>query len=148
MGKTGEIQEVHFLDSNVFVFSFLDKGKIGDQAGRIIRHVEEGASSFTSILVIDEVIWILRKALKDYEKVIELCTQLLRMSNLEILPITLKELTMALGFMHKYGAKPHDALHIACMVSNNIPVMITEDPDFRNIKEIEVVTISQFLTRI
>ncbi len=148
MRKSGERQEVRFLDSNVFVFSFLDKGKIGDQASRVIRHVEEGASSFTSILVIDEVVWILRKVLKDYEKAIELCRQLLRMGNLEILPITLRELTMALGFMHKYGLKPHDALHIACMVSNNIPMIITEDPDFRGIKEIEVLTISQFLTKI
>jgi predicted nucleic acid-binding protein len=120
---------------------------MGEQAGRVIKHIEEGMPSFTSILVIDEVIWILRKVLKDYEKAIELCRQLLRMSNLEILPITLKELTMALGFMHKYGVKPHDALHIACMVSNNIPIMITEDPDFKGIKEIEVLSISQFLTK-
>ena len=139
---------MRFLDSNVFVFSFLDKGKMGEQAGRVIKYVEEGVPSFTSILVIDEVIWILRKELKDYEKAIELCRQLLRMSNLEILPITLKELTMALGFMHQYGVKPHDALHIACMVSNNIPVMITEDPDFKSIKEIKALTITQFLTRV
>ena len=139
---------MHFLDSNVFVFSFLDKGKMGEQAGRVIKYVEEGAPSFTSILVIDEVIWILRKELKDYEKAIELCKQLLRMSNLEILPITLNELTMALDFMHQYGVKPHDALHIACMVSNNISIMITEDPDFKSIKEIKALTITQFLTRL
>ncbi len=139
---------MHFLDSNIFVLSFLDKGKMGDQAGRIIKYVEEGASSFTSILVIDEVIWTLRKVLKDYEKAIELCKQLLRISNLEILPITLKELTLGLGFMHKYRVKPHDALHIASMVSNNLSIMITEDPDFKNIKEIEVLTISKFLAGI
>ncbi len=138
---------MHFLDSNIFVFSFLGKGKLGDQASKVIRYVEEGSTAFTSILVIDEVVWILRRALKDYGKAIELSRRLLRMRNLEILPITLKELTMAFGFMEKYGAKPHDSLHIACMVSNNVPIMVTEDPDFKTIKEIEVLTISQFLAR-
>ena len=148
MRKGGERQEVRFLDSSVFVFSFLDKGRMGDQAGRVIRHIEEGVASFTSVLVIDEVIWILRKALKDYEKAIELCRQLLRIGNLEVLPITLRELTMALEFMHKYAVKPHDALHIACMISNNLPIMVTQDPDFKSIKEIEVLTISEFLARV
>lgn len=60
---------------------------------------------------------------------------------------SLKELTIALGFMGKYGVKPHDALHVACMVSNNIPIMITEDTGFKAIKEIKMLTISQFLTR-
>jgi predicted nucleic acid-binding protein len=130
------------------VFSYLDRGKVGEQAGRLIRHVEEGATSFTSILVIDEVIWILRRLLKDYGKAIELSRHLLRISNLEILPLTLKELTLALDFMQKHTLKPHDALHIACMVSNNIPMMITEDPDFKRLSEIEVLTISQFLRSI
>jgi predicted nucleic acid-binding protein len=121
---------------------------MGDQARNVIRHVEEGLNSVTSILVIDEVIWILRKVLKDYDRSIELCEQLLRISNLKILSVTLKELTIALGFMQRYRIKPHDALHIACMLSNNITIMITEDPDFRVIKEIEVMTVSQFLTRV
>jgi len=50
--------------------------------------------------------------------------------------------------MDKYALKPHDALHVACMVSNNIPVMITEDTGFKAIKEIEALTFSQFLARI
>lgn len=138
---------MHFLDSNVFVFSFLDKGKIGDQAGKVVKHVEEGVSSFTSILVIDEVIWILRKALKDYEQALELCKQLLRINHLQILPITVEELTIAFDLMERYGLKPHDALHVACMIANNIPIMITEDPDFRGVNGIEVLTIAQFLAK-
>jgi len=55
---------------------------------------------------------------------------------------------MALEFMHKYAVKPHDALHIACMISNNLPIMVTQDPDFKSIKEIEVLTISEFLARV
>lgn len=145
MRKSEAVQEACFLDSNVFVFSFLDKGSMGEQAGRVIKFVEDGAGSFTSVLVIDEVIWILRKALRDYGKAIELCRPLLRMSNLEILPVTLKELTLALGYMHKYGLRPHDALHIACMVANKIHVMVTEDPDFMSSQEIKAITFSQFL---
>lgn len=137
---------MYFLDSNVFVFSFIDKGKLGDQAGKVIRRVEEGARSFTSVLVVDEVVWILRKVLKNYDDAISLCRQLSRMGNLQILPITLKELSLAFDLMQKYAIKPHDALHVACMISNNIPIMVTEDPDFRKIEEIKVSAISQFLS--
>lgn len=139
---------MQFLDSNVFVFSSIDKGHMGEQAARVIRHVEEGATSFTSTLVIDEVVWILRKLLKDYGKALELSKHLLRISNLEILPVTLKELTIAFGFMEKYRLKPHDALHVACMVSNNIRVMVTANPDFKDLREIEALTIPQFLRSI
>jgi len=50
--------------------------------------------------------------------------------------------------MEKYKIRPRDAIHVASMLENNISTIITEDPNFKKVKEIKILTFSDFLKKL
>jgi predicted nucleic acid-binding protein len=126
-----------------------DKGALGKDARELVKLVEEGATQgFISPLVIDEVVWKLRKELKSHKASIDVSKRIVRMSNLTVLSITLDETNKAFDFMEKYELKPRDALHVATMLQNNVKIIVSEDPDFKKVREIEALRFSEALRRL
>jgi predicted nucleic acid-binding protein len=64
---------------------------------------------------------------------------------LKIVPLNLDTVLLAFKFMRKYGVKPRDCIHISCMLENNVKTIVTEDLDFRKVKEVKAVSISEFI---
>jgi len=50
--------------------------------------------------------------------------------------------------MEKYKIRSRDAIHVASMLENNISTIITEDPNFKKVKEIKILTFSDFLKKL
>ena len=51
-----------YIDSNIFIFAATDKGKLGEDCREIIRLIsEQKIGCAASFLVLDEVVWILKK---------------------------------------------------------------------------------------
>ncbi|CAD7766795.1 MAG: hypothetical protein DNFNHJIP_00195 [Candidatus Argoarchaeum ethanivorans] len=51
-----------YIDSNIFIFAAIDKGGLGQNCREIIKLInEKKITCAASYLVVDEVIWILKK---------------------------------------------------------------------------------------
>jgi len=89
-------------------------------------------SLYTDVLVLDEAIYVSkRKYGVPVEETLELIDKAI-LPYVEILPLSLEEYIKAREYIVKYKLKPSDALHLAVMDNNGIPVIATEDKDFEH----------------
>jgi uncharacterized protein len=122
-----------FIDANVFLFARLDAGAPGDAARALLRTIDADHPATTSVVVLNEVLWNLRKPL-GRDDAIEASRRLARMPGLKILPIGERSWTRALGLMAEHPhLKPNDALHAACALEAGIATVVSTDADFDGI---------------
>lgn len=119
-----------FLDANVFLFARLDAGPPGDAARKLLRTVDGAHPAATSVVVLNEVLWNLRKPLGRAEAVTA-SQRLARMPGLTLLPVGERAWRRALELMvgHEH-LKPNDALHAACALEAGITTVVSTDEDF------------------
>ena len=137
-----------YLDANVFIFAQISSEKEGTLARLVLKAMEEGKfKGITNVLAVDEVVWKIKKEI-DYPSAISIGRAMFDLINLEIVDVTSRTVKEAFDFMEKYKIRPRDAIHVASMLENNISTIITEDPDFKKVKEIKVLTFSEFLKKL
>lgn len=74
-----------YLDSNIFIYSIIDEGTIGEQAREILQLVQnEKLDAYTSILTFDEIVYIVKKT-KGQKQAIVAGTAFLEFDNLRII---------------------------------------------------------------
>lgn len=146
--KDGSEVSVVYLDANVFIFAEISSEKEGELARQILFKLDEGKfKAITSVLTIDEVIWALRKEI-DYSHAIAVGKKMFNISNLDIVGVDTRIMSIALDYMEKDRLMPRDAIHAASMVSNKVRRIASEDPDFKKIRKIEALTFSEFLKKM
>ncbi|MBI2565351.1 type II toxin-antitoxin system VapC family toxin [Candidatus Woesearchaeota archaeon] len=126
-----------YLDANFFIFALLDQTKKGVNARLIQKEIVEGKLlAFTSVLVIDEVMWVLRKNSRAdlLRKTIE---DVYFMPNLEVREVSALIPLDALEFIEIFNLKPRDAFHLACMKQLKLSKIVSDDSDFDKIKGIK-----------
>jgi predicted nucleic acid-binding protein len=139
---------VFYLDANIFIFAQISSEKEGVSARLILKAMEEGKfKAITNILAVDEVVWKIKKEI-DYSSAIKVGRAMFELPNLEIVEVTSKTLKEAFNFMEKYELMPRDSIHVSSMLENNVSTIITEDPDFKKVKEIKTLTISGFARKL
>lgn len=125
-----------FIDANVFITYYLDRGKEGERARQLIKKLTGGEqNAATSALVINEVCHIVmqRDGLGPVEKVHQ---QLTSMPNLSILAVDDRITRLSIEFMRN-GLGVSDAFHAATMKTNNISTICSFDKDFDKVKSIK-----------
>jgi predicted nucleic acid-binding protein len=135
-----------YIDSNVFIFAATDKDKKGKNCRRIIEMInEKKIVCAASYLVIDEVIWILKKHVgkKDSIKITKVMLSL---------PIRWIELDKSIvlkmiDILEKTNLDPRDATHLASMIHLGLSSIISEDTDFDKIDKIERIGISKLIEK-
>ncbi len=133
-----------YLDSNILIYPRIDKGEKGNLCRKILEEIEGGDISVTSLLTLDEVVWIVRKNL-DYEKAIQYAKDLIN-SDINFLPVNIEDTIKSFDLM-EIGLKSRDALHAATCINHGIFSILTDDPDFKKVKELEVLKPEEFLKR-
>ena len=129
---------LRYLDSNIFLNPILYdiSEDVAQKSKKILLDVASGKmKACTSVLTWDEVVYIVKRNL-DKKIALKEGNLLLSFPNLQIFSITQNELFKSQVLMEKYNIQPRDALHAACMISNNISEIISFDADFDIIKEI------------
>ncbi len=134
-----------YVDSNVFIFAATDSGKKGKNCRKIIEMISEKQMiCAASYLVIDEVIWVLRKHVgkKDSIKIVK------TLLSLPIKWIELdKSITLSMiEILEKTKLDPRDAIHLASMKKLGLSSIISEDSDFDKIKEIQRISASKVVS--
>jgi len=141
MMKEQEEQESEYentyLDSNLFIYSTLDEGSIGESAREIIDIIKKGHFlTYTSVLTIDEVLWKTQKVL-GRERAAEISTDFLNLNNLQLISVDVQIMKDAIINYTKEKLAPRDSIHLACMKKLKLDKIITADSDFDKIKDIK-----------
>lgn len=122
-----------FIDANIFVHASVDKGKCGERARGFIKRIEKGEQvSATSVLVLDEVFWVV-KDIKSEDYALSVWSRIMRISNLRFLEITKGVGEKAPEFI-KLGLSSRDAIHLATMKEHGFDTILTYDKHFDKVK--------------
>lgn len=136
------------LDSMCFIYQFADHPEFGKLTNLIFTLLEEQKiSAVTSAVTITEVFVKPEEAgdeltINEYEKVFK------NLPNLEIIPVdfTLARLASKLRGHYK-GIKTADSIQVATALLKGCKGFITNDNGLKQIKQIEIIIIKDFLLR-
>lgn len=135
-----------YIDSNIFIFAATDSGKKGKDCRKIIDSIDrEEIICSASYLVIDEVMWILKKkfnkkfSIKLIKRILSLPIKWIDINR----PVIVKMIEM----LENTKLDPRDAIHISSMKENGVSTIISEDKDFDKISSIKKLNSSKFVNR-
>lgn len=135
-----------YIDSNIFIFAAEDQGEMGKTCRKIISLIEEGkiicASSY---LVIDEVIWVLKKRIGK-NKSIKIVNAIMSLP-IKWLEVDRRTIMQMIETFEASYLDPRDSLHVSSMKIAGISTIISEDGDFDSIENIERITAIDCLKR-
>ena len=133
---------MRYLDSNVFIYPILYRGKKSDKAKSILAEMVEGVSPcVTASLTLDEVIWVVMREV-GRDEAIQIGRDILSLPNLRILDVTDEHIMRSIKLMEKYPRlKPRDAIHIAVSINAGVFTIISDDDDFDTVSEINRVSL-------
>lgn len=114
-----------YADANLFIYAAVSD-ELGGKAEAFIG--ENLRDIATSVLTIDEVVWVLSKQ-KGYGEAISVGEKMAS-GNIRLLPATGETALQALKIMRENGLKPRDAFHAATMKQYGITKIASEDRDF------------------
>ena len=128
-----------YLDSNVFIYAVLDKGKKGEYCKKLLEAVAlKQINAFTSVLTWDEVVFSLRKHVP-VEEVVKQSNKFLKFPNLFFLEVNIDIIEKAEQIWINYKLKPRDAIHVATAMISNIKKIASDDSYFDKIKDVKRV---------
>ena len=131
---------MQYVDSNVFLYSVLYSADLepkAKKAKQILQKIEnKELSAATSTLTWDEVVWVASKLLGRSGGV-TLGQKLLGFPNLEFISVDEAIISQAQSLINKYKLSPRDSIHVASALSRKTTIIISDDEDFDQIKEIK-----------
>lgn len=127
-----------YLDANVFIFAILNDGEKGDAARDLVTAVVKGdEGAVTSTLTVDEVVWSVMRE-EPREVALAEGRRLVTMPNLRHLDVGRGEVAMSLMLMDAHEElDPRDAIHAACAISHGVYTVVSDDPDFDAVPDLE-----------
>ncbi len=135
-----------YIDSNIFIFAATDKGKVGQKCREIIGLInDKKIVCATSYLVVDEVIWVLKKsvgkdsAIKIIKAMLSMPIKWIKIDKLIIIEM--------LDVFEKTTLDPRDSIHISSMKGVGLSVILSEDKDFNRVEEIERIDASKCIEK-
>ena len=133
-----------YIDSNIFIFAAINQDENGERCRNIIKLIEEEKiSCAASYLIIDEIIWVLKKKIgkKDAITIIKAILSL----PIKWLSIDESSIIRMVDILENTNIDPRDALHIACMLNNGLSTILSEDKDFDRIKNVKRIGAKEYL---
>ncbi|MGQ4892990.1 MAG: type II toxin-antitoxin system VapC family toxin [Candidatus Njordarchaeia archaeon] len=119
-----------FVDSSLIIYMNVplspeDDEKISKFFKKVLK-----MEAFTDLLVLDETIYVSKKKYDvSYDDTLEFLDKAI-LPYVKIIPLTELEYVRSKTYMLKYRLKPSDAIHLAAMDKEGIPLIATEDKDF------------------
>lgn len=127
-----------YIDSNIFIYSVVAKSdkQISLSKNILLKITERKFDAATSVLTWDEFVWVVRKTLGQGLVEIE-GSKFLNLPNLKFIAVEESTIREAQRLVGKYTLKPRDAIHVATAISHGISQIISDDPDFDKVAELE-----------
>jgi predicted nucleic acid-binding protein len=135
-----------YIDSNIFIFAATDKRNLGQNCRQIIKLINEQKIICTaSILVIDEVIWILKKKVGK-DSAIKITKAMLSLP-IKWIEIDKSVIIRMVGIYEKTTLDPRDAIHLSSMKEVGLSVIMSEDKDFDNVEGLDRISASKCIEK-
>ncbi len=136
-----------YLDSNIFIFAAINQDELGQRCREIIKLVDnQKISAAASYIMVDEVLWVLKKNIgkEDAIKIVK------TMLSMPVKWISVDEAVIfeTLEIFETTSLDPRDSIHIASMRHVGLTTLVSEDRDFDKVKEIDRVNASKCLSMI
>lgn len=129
-----------YLDANFFIFAKFSEKQKGIRAREILQSITMGERALTSVLAIDEVMWVLRK--EGWQEAMRpFVEEIYTVKNLEVREVPALVPLRALDVMEAHNLRPRDAFHVAIMEEFGINHIVTDDADFDRVKGIKRVAL-------
>jgi len=127
-----------YIDSNIFIFAAMDQGELGDNCRKILTLIEsDKIQAASSYLVLDEVMWIIKKNIGREESV-KISKAALSLP-IKWIDVTRSVMIETVNSFQKNELDPRDCLHLASMKNSGITTIVTEDEDFNKVKSVKRV---------
>ncbi|MBW2969776.1 type II toxin-antitoxin system VapC family toxin [Candidatus Woesearchaeota archaeon] len=134
-----------YLDANVFVFACLgsdDDPRTVKAKDLLLRVADGKETGFTSLLTIDEVVWVIVRQKKDRKLAVEQGFRILQLP-IKFVPLITAISLKSLRLMQKYSnLSPRDALHAASCLEVKADSLVSDDADFDSIAEVDGVRLA------
>jgi uncharacterized protein len=118
-----------YLDSNIFVYSALDRKSTGQKARTILNNVQLGRiEAGTSVITFDELVWAVRQVKGDDESVLA-GEIFLNTPHLQILELGHGTLLASLVLLRTHHLRPRDSIHVATALSASAEFIVSDDRD-------------------
>ncbi|CAD6493067.1 MAG: PIN domain protein [Candidatus Argoarchaeum ethanivorans] len=135
-----------YIDSNIFIFAATGKEELGQNCRKIIKLInEQKITCAASFLVIDEVIWILKKEVGK-DDAIKITKAMLSMP-IKWIEIKKSVIIKMMDTYEKTTLDPRDAIHISSMKEVGLSVIVSEDDDFDKVEGIERINASECIEK-
>ena len=124
-----------FIDSNIFMHAISLHGRECGRCRDFIKKIAKGEqNSTTSVLVLDEVVWLVLKDATP-EDAAAAWEKILNIPNLKVLDIDRSVARLVPAFL-KQGLDPRDAIHAATMKAHGVETILSYDSHFDSVKGI------------
>ena len=136
-----------YVDSNIFLLAATHMGKRGEACREMIVSINRGEVKVSSsCIVIDEVLWILkRKVGKD--AALRIVKAMLSLP-IRWVPYDNDIVIRSIDIFERTKLDPRDAIHLATMRDSGLSTIVSEDSDFDRISGIERVRAGECLSRV
>ncbi|CAD6492263.1 MAG: PIN domain protein [Candidatus Argoarchaeum ethanivorans] len=135
-----------YIDSNIFIFAATGKEELGQNCRKIIKLInEQKITCAASFLVIDEVIWILKKEVGK-DDAIKITKAMLSMP-IKWIEIKKSVIIRMMDTYEKTTLDPRDAIHISSMKEVGLSDIVSEDDDFDKVEGIERINASECIEK-
>ncbi|MFP4143091.1 MAG: type II toxin-antitoxin system VapC family toxin [Thermoplasmata archaeon] len=136
-----------YIDSNIFIYSAVDKNQLGENCRNIVEKIENGSlNAASSYLMLDEVLWILQKNIGK-EDALE-STKMFLSLPIKWIDVKRDIMYQSLELYDSTDLAPRDAIHMASMKKEKLTVLLSEDDDFDDIEGIERRSANEFLEEV
>lgn len=131
------MSEQLYLDANLFIYAAVNTDGIGIRARSVLEKVKNGdINGVSSILVLDEVLWVVQKSV-GRDDAYKAVSTLILCPNIVWVDATKNIFADALHVYKEGVLNPRDAIHFATMRFKNVKTIITNDDDFDNVQNIK-----------
>lgn len=127
------------LDTSVWIYHFEGSAAYGRAADSILEAVSAGnvAAVASELVLLELLVAPLKKGAQDAADEIELT--LLHFPHLQLAPVTRSVLVRAAGIRARYALRTPDAIMVATAVESGATLAVTNDDDWKKVKEIDVL---------
>ena len=131
-----KLQDCQFIDANLIMYSVGSPHPLREPCRMVLKKIKDGLIQVvTNTEVLQEILYRFFSIKKPslaalaYTSLVEICV--------EILPVTLHDMDLALELLKKYpDITARDAVHAATMINNDLNEILSADSHFDLISEI------------
>ena len=135
-----------YIDANIFIYASIDNKKLGDNCRKIIKAINQNqVSCASSYLVIDEVLYILKKHIGKNDA-LTLIKSILSLP-IKWIEVDKKIMISMISLFDTTSLDPRDAIHVASMKTLGLFTIVSEDADFDTIDEVDRLTAEQVINK-